>query len=444
MLAGFVPSPLQASLVDLPKQLLAVLIAVLAILVPARRRGLVLAGGVVSSLALASLQVAGGPNWLDAGLAPSYLSITAGLLAAGVILAALGGLRRAGPGTPDPWPRARLNASLAVIALGGYGVTLVARAGGVIGSAAALVGLMAIVAGLWLVVRFAGVSGWIERWRARRGERQTGLTVRLPDAAGLGLLAGHLIFVLLALLGLHLLLLLAGVVGASVTGLALARRSGLARLPWELVFALVALLLASGATIQIAGETSLRLSELRSGPFSPAFEPLAALGFLLAAWPLLRLWPFHHAELGPVTPLAGAALVSRIAVPVLPAGTEHWLPLFFPLLILATWYCVVAGDWAQAIRALALAGLVSLHPAAGWGGGVLLAGECLVPLASLAPPARVRGVAGGAVALVGLWQLLPLFTGALQAQTFYTVLLGVSASLALVASTPAPDARPAR
>ena len=403
-----------------------------------------LAGGVICALALASLQVAGGPHWPEAGLPPSYLSITAALLASGLLLAGVGGLGRPPADVPDPWPRARQSAALAIIMVGGYPVTLMARAGGVIRSAAALMSLVAIVTGLWLAIRFLGIPVWIAGWRARRSVGLTHLPTLRQDAIGAALVAAHLGSALLALLGFHLLLLVAGVVGAAVTGLALARRSGLTRAPWELGIGLAALLLTSGAMIQVAGETSLRLSELPSGPFSPAFEPLAALGLLLAAWPLLRLWPFHNAELGPVTPLAGATLVFRLAVPVLPAGTEHWLPLAYPLLVLVTWYCVAAGDWAQAIRAVALAGLVSTHPVGARGGGVLLAGECLVALAALAPPVSVRRAAGGALTIMGLGLLLPLLSGALQAQTVYTVLLAASVSLALVASRVDPGARPTR
>lgn len=429
---------------DLPNRLLPILIALVAILTPVSRRGLVLAGGVTATLAVASLQVAGGPRWLDAGLAPAYLSITAALLGFGVLLVASGGLLPSPAGIPDPWRGGRMGMTLAAIVLGGYAVTLIARAGGVLRSAGAVASLIAIAVGLWLVVRYAGVSTGVEQWRARRRERLVTVPARRLEGADLGLLAAHLGFALLAVLGSHLIMLLAGVIGAAVTGLLLARRAGLARAPWELVVATVLLVVVSGATIQVAGESSLRVSELPDGPFSPAFEPLAALGFILAAWPLVRLWPFHHTELGPVTPLAGAALIYRVAAPAMPAGTEHWLPLLFPLLVLVTWYSAVAGDWAQALRALALAGLMSLRPTAALAGGVLLGGECLVALAAAVAPARVRGIVGALVTLVAFWQLLPLLSGALQAQTFYTVLLGASVALALVVSAPAPNSRPAR
>ncbi|MFN8650551.1 MAG: hypothetical protein U0133_01455 [Gemmatimonadales bacterium] len=69
--------------------------------------GAALAGAIVSAPALASLQVAGGPGWLDAGLAPSYFCDQRGaLLALGLLFALGAGLLRRVPGTtiPGPWP----------------------------------------------------------------------------------------------------------------------------------------------------------------------------------------------------------------------------------------------------------------------------------------------------------------------------------------------------
>jgi hypothetical protein len=430
--------------VDLPNRLLPVLIALLALLAPANRRGIILAGGVISTLALASLQVAGGPQWLDAGLAPAYLSITAALLTSGLAIATLGGLLPPAVNAPDHWSRGRAGMTLGVIALGGYAVTLIAKAGGFLRSAGALASLVAIVAGLWLMLKYSGAFSYLQGWRARRGVRLAAETARPLDRADVWLLALHLVFVLLAVVGPHLVVLLVGVLGAPVSGLFLARRSGLRRVPWEMVAGVLLLLLVSGATIQVAGESSLRLSELPNGPFSPAFEPVAALGFILAAWPLLRLWPFHLGELGPVTPLAGATLIYRVAAPALPSGAEHWLPIVFPVLVLVTWYSAAAGDWAQATRALALAGIVSLRPTAVLAGGVLLGGESLLALAPVSAPPRIQQVGGAVVTVAGLWQLLPLLNGALPAQTFYTVLLAVSAALALAVSSPAIRRRPAR
>ncbi len=432
------------SRVDLPNRLLPVAVALVAVLVSAPRRGPALAGGVIGALALASLQVAGGPAWREAGLSPTYLSITAALLGCGVILAAAPGLRPAPPDRADPWPRARVGAALMVLGLGGYAVTQVAGAGGVLRSAGALASLLVIGTALRMLMRYAGLIRWVDRWRGRRAERLTTPQPLRLDPLDRGLLAGHLLFTLLALVGAHLLLLLAGVAGAGVTGAWLGRRQGLTGRPWGLGLSLMALLPVSGATLQIAGETSGTLTALRDGPFSPAFEPLAALGFLVAAWPLLRLWPFAREELGPLTPLAGAALILRIAVPVMSSGSEHWQPLVFPLLVLVSGHATFAGDWAQAVRALALGGLMGLRPEAGWMGGLFLAGEGLLALGVLVLPRWAHGLVGAVAAVMAMVTLVPLLTGALQAQTFYTVALASSLALALAGSTPTLERRPAR
>lgn len=425
---------------DLPNRLLPALIGALAILLPAPRRGAALAGAVITALALASLQVAGGRQWLDAGLAPTYLAITAALLAFGVLLALRASLFPAW----DDWPRARVNVSLLVLALGGYAVTLVAKAGGPLLSLGVLASLVAIVAGLWLVVRFAGISGWIERVRARRAERLAPVGDEKPDARKYALLGTHLLGAVLAVIGPHLVVVVVGVVLAAVSGWLIGRRAEARRRPWGLATGVVLLTLVTAALIQVAGETPLGLWALRNGPFSPAFEPLAALGFLLAAWPLLRFWPFHYEELGALTPFAAGMLLARVAGPVLPLGLGHWQPLIFPLLVLLTWGALVTGDWAQGARALGAAGVITLIGGGPLAGGLLLAGEGLLVLAAQWLPARARGPVSGLLLLGMVPQLVPVLEAGLRTQTFYTVLLAASLALMLVNATPAPERRPAR
>lgn len=429
---------------DLPSRLLPVLIGLLAIAVPAPRRGAALAGAIVSALALASLQVAGGPGWLDAGLAPSYFAINAALLALGLLLALGAGLLPAGAGHDDPWPRARAGVALLVLALGGYAVTLMARAGGWLLSLGALASVLAVVAGLWMAVRFAGVAAWVARLRDRLAERRPVRKERPLLQNDVALLGLHLLAVAAALFAPHLLWLAAGILVAAVSGWLLARRHGLERLPWGGLLGVVLLGLSVGAVAQVAGETSLRLRELPDGPFSPAFEPVAVLGLFLSAWFLLRLWPFNNEELGAFTPLAAAMLLFRAAAPVFPSGLGHWEPLFFPLLILASWSSIISGDWSQAVRAFGVAGVLTPGGDGARAGALLLAGEGLVALAAATLPARFRGPAAALLLLGMLLQPVPLLDAALRTQTFYTVLLAVSVALALVTVTPRAEARPAR
>lgn len=429
---------------DLPNRLLPLLIGFVAIFVPAPRRGVALAGAVMSALALASLQVAGGPRWLDAGLAPSYFAITAALLALGVLLALGAGLLPVGLGNDDPWPRARAGTSLLVLALGGYAVTLMARAGGWLLSLGAVASVLAIVAGLWLAVRFAGVSAWVGKVRTRRMEAVARRKERPLLQNDLSLLALHLLAAAVALFAPHLVWVAAGILVAGVSGWLLARRSGLDRLPWGGMAGAVLLVLSVGAVVQVAGETSLRLGELPNGPFSPAFEPVAVLGLFLSGWPLLRLWPFNYEELGAFTPLAVAMLLFRVVAPVFPGGLVHWEPLFFPLLVLAAMSTILSGDWRQAVRTLGVAGVLTPGGEGARAGALLLAGEGLVALAAVVLPAGFRSPAAVALLLGMLLQLVPLLDAALRTQTFYTVLLAVVVSLALVNVTPRAEPRPAR
>jgi hypothetical protein len=268
-------------------------------------------------------------------------------------------------------------------------------------------------------------------------------TVLDPPAAALLLI--HLALAGLALVAPHLVLLLAAVVGSAVAGLMLERRLGGGR-AWPVIGGLALLLLVSGLTIQIAGPTSLRLVELSEGPFSPAFEPGAALGFLIAGWPLLRLWPFHRSEAGPFSPLAGAALLVRVAGPILAAGTEHWQPVVIPLLVFATLYGALSGQLQLSIRALAMGGLVSLYSQAVWAGVVLLAGEGV--LSSVRrfgfAPGSVTLVVTAGQRLVLMLSLVPILVGVLKAETFYSVLIVAGLALALQLDPglePAPSAR---
>lgn len=378
-------------IVELIDRVVPLLLGVVAVLVPARRRGLALAGAIVAGLALASLAVAGGPDWRAAGLSRTYLVITAAIFAFGVLLTLLAAvLGRAGTATGAPAPR------------------------------------------------------WATELRRAQQARLRAFRERPVTRGDLQLLAVHLLGAALAIAAPHLILLLAGVVITAGSGLLAARRAGIHQSPWGFAGATVILLLVSAAVIQIAGETPLGLADLHEGPFSPAFEPMAALGFALAAWPLLRLWPFHYEELGPFTPLAGAMLLGRVAAPLFPAGMEHWQPILYPLLILAACSALPIGDWARGIRALGVSGTIALGGVGLWAGGLFLAGEGLLALAVVTLPPRRRAQAGAALLLAALLQLVPLLGEALRTETFYTVVLALSVALLLVVSTPAAERRPVR
>ncbi len=405
-------------------------IAVLALVLPPRRIRPALAGAVFTSLGLASLQVAGGPDWRAAELPPTYLSFTAALLLIGLLLPlALAGLAiRGGELSGRHRTGAVVAAGVLVLVLGGRAAIPLVLAGG---PARAALGVVMLAA--------AGVlSGGLARV-LRLGDRLHRLNRAVfgsTEAQGDGhwgpterwLLALHAALAAVALVSPHLILLLGAVFGTAITGVLLDRRLGQStRWPWSVVGGLVLLALSSAFLIQVAGEVPLWLSELRDGPFSPAFELGAALGFIAAAWPLLQLWPLHARARGPATPVAGAALLVVLVTPILPDGTRHWQPVVFPLLVVGGWYAAGVGSLPLALTALATAGLISLRPAAAWAGVVLLVLLALLGLRKrlgLPEPLGRMSVAGATVVGAGLAPTV--LAGALQAQTVYTVLLAAA------------------
>ncbi len=396
-------------------------IAWLALTLPRPRARRSLAGGIVVGLGLASLAVAGAADWRSVGLPPTYLAITAALLLLGTGLALWSAVGAIQAGELSDRPVLTWVAIGVVVALGTWVAGPVAAAGGLMRSLVALVGLLAVLGGII-------VAGG----KLRLAERLAGLNQRIIGQSSAEtstnpiLLVAHLLLVLLAFFAPHLLVLLLGAFGAVITGLMIAKERA-----WPVIAGLVLLAMVSGFTVSVAGEMPLHLAALKDGPFSPAFELLATAGFFLALWPLLGLFPFHARWGGPGTKLAAAAILIRVIVPVLSGGTEHWQPLVFPLLVLSVWYAAGIGSPRLALAAIATGGLVTLHPSAQWAGVILLLGEALVSTGGRFIPGK--GFESGLIGLVAVLMmgaLVPLLTGALQTQVFYTVLL--AAGLALV------------
>lgn len=408
-------------------------IALFSLVLPRPRARVSLAGAVIVALGLASLRVAGGTDWRGAELPATYLSITAALLL-------LGGLSSVGPmlvglgGAEAPVPRwvAGLG-GMAVIALTLWVGVPVALAGGPGRSLVSLLILASILGILRALGRWLTLSRRFHRLDQALFRRIQPGSTREWSGGDAPLLALHLALAALALFAPHLVLLLAAVVGTAATGALLERRLDRSvGWPWVLLAGVLVLAVAGGFTIAIAGEVPLSLDQLRDGPFSPAFELVTALAWFAGVWPLLQLWPVHSRTHGPATAVAGAAILVRVVVPILPGGTEHWQPLIFPLLVLSAWYGAGLGRVRLALAAVATAGLLSLRPEAAWAGVILLLGEAATSIGERFAP--VRRYSPGILALVALLlmtQAVPLLTGALQAQTFYTVLLAAGLAVAL-------------
>jgi len=421
----------------------ALAVALLSLALPPRRVRAGLAGLVFVSLGIASLQVAGGADWQAAALPPAYLSITAALLLTGLFIPlALAALAmRSGELSGRRRTIAIVALVFAAVLACRAAIPLVAR-GSLLSTVVCVVLLSA--AGV-LLVALARVL--------RLGERFRGLDRALfgfseaPVVSHWGrterwLLTAHAGLAALALASPHLILLLAAVFGTAVTGVLLDRRLGRsAGWPWSVVGALALLAMSSAFLIQVAGEVPLWFSELAGGPFSPAFELSAAIGLIGAAWPLLQLWPFH-APRGPATPLAGAALLVLLVAPVLPDGTRHWQPVVFPLLVAGGWYAAGVGSVPLGLAALSTAGLISLRPTAAWAGVALLALLGVLGLLRrlMSPEPATRVVIAG-MTVVGAGLVPPILAGALEAQTFYTVVLAAALAAVLLGRGHASSAR---
>jgi hypothetical protein len=171
------------------------------------------------------------------------------------------------------------------------------------------------------------------------------------------------------------------------------------------------------------------------GPFSPAFQTLGALILALAAWPLLRLWPLHGARTGPAAALAGAAILLRVLVPIVPDGNAHWQPVFYGLLGGGAWYAAVVRNDAILAASLAASGLLSGYPEAGWGGiAVLTAAIVLQILARATRTVPVALIAGRAILIGASFAVVPLLAGALQVEVFWTVAIVLGAVIGLLAA----------
>ncbi len=246
----------------------------------------------------------------------------------------------------------------------------------------------------------------------------------------------HALAVLLVLVAPHLHLLGVGVVIASISGVMVAPHPTAG---WRTAGAGLALLLflaAWYALTLVGGEAPLWLNTLQEAPYSEAFELSLALPLVLSAWPLLGLFPFHDTRLGPLAPLAGSALIVRVAAEAVPIGLEHWQPVLYLLVLAAMIHALVTRRDIEALAALAALGLVSGASLVGWcavglsAGVSLLRAHQLLETSGRALSAEGEAVAQGAAVAAALL-LVPVLSGGLAAETVYTVVTVVCGALYL-------------
>jgi hypothetical protein len=181
--------------------------------------------------------------------------------------------------------------------------------------------------------------------------------------------------------------------------------------------------------VAIRGPEGLALSALPYLPISPAAERLLGLLLFAAALVLAGPWPFSQPVAGLLTAPVGAMLLTRLALPAVGAGLEHWRPAAFPLLVIGFAAAAFAGRVPALAVLGAFIGLASLDPAGVRGAGWLLVVAVAVALAERGARHATARVTIACVAWLGV---LDVVTGGLRAEVVYTVTAAALAALGLV------------
>lgn len=225
--------------------------------------------------------------------------------------------------------------------------------------------------------------------------------------------------------------------GVAVTGWSawLLRRGAELSAPAPLAPALTLLLIpAFWFLATIAGPESLAVANLAALPVSPAAERLLAPVLLLVTWALGGLWPLQGQIAGPLAAPAGAILLHRIGLALVPAGLAHWRAAFFPLLVVGIWHAALTRRLAGVAVGAGLLGIASLDPDGIAGGGWLLAtAAALEALRRAGTGSRLARVP---LVLAATWGGIQAATGGLRAEVVYTVLAVAGAGWAITARAP--------
>jgi hypothetical protein len=400
------------------------------------RRGA--SGTLLIAFALASLTITGGAEAVGDGLTVTSFAITCGIALLGLFILVSQIARALGAGG---WRRATqlwvtLAALLALAITARPLASLADTGGGLIALATAVLlfflGALIRFIGSWIPIR-RGLSH-IDRLLCSGAVPFPGggISERAASAA----VWIHVLGAMALLAAPHLQLFMVVLMVAMASGVVVECRLGQRRIPLSAVAAIPALGVCWYLLAHVAGEASLRLTALRDAPYSTAFQLTTSLVLGLAAWSLLGLWPLLGPPPGPLAPLLGGLLLVRVITPALPEGLLHWQPLLYPLAAIAACHAAVFSRDDEALAALAALGLLSGVPAAG-GAGLGLAAASIVArmVRRLSGEGRVlnrrgrRLVATLAIAASGL--LLPVLSGALAAQVFYSVVTVAALALAL-------------
>jgi hypothetical protein len=375
-------------------------------------RGAAALAVVTAGLALAAARAASWP------FPARFVAVDAALLLVAVVLGAVAvviTLRRATEALAVAGSLVLASGSLCLL-WGGRGQLLAASLRGL---ASAMLIVVAVVVVLALFVRVAGGS-------------PPATMIPIRHYAMTGLVLGAV-----AAAGPHLALVVAGLVLAAWSGWWLARAAGLTRTPAAPLLTLV-LVPAFWFIWTIAGPESLRIVDLPELPLSPAAELLLAPALLLAGWALAGLWPLHRQEPGAFTAAVGLLLLSRVALPAVPDGLDHWRPLVMPVVVIGLWHAALTRRWSLVAVAMAWVGM--LAPAAGGptGAGLLVAAALLLDAAARLGPGHARATLTVRVvaALAGSWGALLAASAGLHGEVVYTVVAVAGVAAGAVALTP--------
>ncbi len=406
-----------------------------AALVPeARARAAGALAAVAGGLALAGLHAALETAVLD----PGFVSAESGLL----LLSGLAGLIAAA----REWRRGG--------SLPGYASAIAFVAGsGAMGWRGA--GLLTVATSGWTLLAILALSGaGFLLLAAGRASRRGGATT--TDGAGLwplATVAGLILGTVAAAAGPHLAVVFLGAIAAGWAGHLLQRARGGSSVAVSPALTLL-LLPAWWLMAAIAGPEGLSVSALGALPVSPAAERLIAPCLLVAGWALAGLWPLHRQLRGALTAPAGALLVGRVALSVVPDGLDHWRPLAMPIVVAGIWHAALTGR--RPLLAVGLAWVGLLAP----GGDGLLGASVLLIIAVVL---ELGGSAEGhdrrmdlglrlAIGVAAGYGSLAVVQAALRGEVVYTALAaggliaaigrasGPQASTASTARTTAPSA----
>jgi hypothetical protein len=413
-----------------------------------RERRIAGAGLLCLGLGLAAWRVSsagtGGLPVSASQLGQGFLVVNGGLMLLGLGMLA----RAAATGAAGPTAvagRAAIGLGIVLIAWVCAGLLMAGGPVRVAGSAAVLA-----LAGIALVVLARAVRSSAA---GRAAGRFFSAPLRLLPPAGRTAQAASASLVVgsaAAAAGGHTALVFLGVLAVVWSGYLLAHRDS-RPLPVAGLLALV-LVPTYWLLATIAGPVGMAVDAIPLVPLSPAAEWLVAAGLLLAVWSTAGLWPLHRQVPGALSGLAGALLLTRIAIPLAPAGLEDWQPVAFPLLTVGIWHGAMHARWPLLAAGSALLGLLSVTTQGASGAWWLLAAALALELRWMIrmPHGLSRLVAVGA-SVSATWGGLLVLEGGLRSEVVYTAL--GAAVLALVAasgrgramtasapSTPAPSA----